>query len=95
MANWNQALPVLHAAIAHPDAARPLKLYGPDLAPDDLAVIPEVDLPAGLPVWKRARIPPFLEVARWSSRSARTGVFWGRVRVQPLPHPSSRYDPGP
>jgi uracil-DNA glycosylase len=61
LANWNQALPLLHGAIAHPDTARPLQLYGQSLAPEDLAAIPEVDLPAGVPAWMRS-------LKAWASR---------------------------
>jgi len=53
LANWNQALPGLHAAVT-PDASRPLVLYGTTLAPGDLAPIPEDDLPAGVPEWQRS-----------------------------------------
>jgi hypothetical protein len=52
--NWNAALPGLHSAIKHPDTNRTLKLYAATLNPGDLAVIPERDLPAGLPLWMRS-----------------------------------------
>jgi Uracil DNA glycosylase superfamily len=54
LANWNEALPELKAAIAHPDVDRPLQLYGDILLPEDRAPIPEQDLPAGVPPWMRA-----------------------------------------
>jgi uracil-DNA glycosylase len=53
LANWNQALPSLHAAISHPDTKVPLELYGTALVPTDDAPIPEADLPPGLPAWMR------------------------------------------
>jgi uracil-DNA glycosylase len=52
--NWNEALPVLSAAITTPDVARPLELYGNELLPTDRSPIPEEDLPAGVPPWMRA-----------------------------------------
>lgn len=61
LANWNQALPGLHAAVAHPDTSRPLVLYGDALAPADLSPIPEADLPAGVPAWMRS-------LKAWASR---------------------------
>jgi len=54
LANWNAALGQLHPQIAHPDARRPLVLYGETWAAGDLAEIPEQDLPAGLPAWMRS-----------------------------------------
>ena len=54
LTNWNEALPVLSAAITTPDVARPLELYGTDLLPTDRSPIPEEDLPAGVPPWMRA-----------------------------------------
>jgi hypothetical protein len=61
LANWNLALPVLHAAIAHPDALRPLQAYGQTLTPADVTPIPEADLPAGSPPWMRS-------LRAWASR---------------------------
>ena len=60
LANWNQALPALHAGVT-PDTPRPLQLYGTTLAPTDLAPIPEEDLPAGAPAWQRS-------LKAWASR---------------------------
>jgi hypothetical protein len=54
LANWNAALTRLHPHIAHPDAARPLALYGDAFADVELAEIPEQDMPAGLPAWMRS-----------------------------------------
>jgi hypothetical protein len=50
--NWNDALQALHP-LAHPDATRPLKLYGTKLTTADKLPIPPDDLPAGLPDWMR------------------------------------------
>lgn len=52
--SWNQALAVLHPLVRTPDVATPLRLYGTTITPDDLAAIPAVDLPAGLPDWMGA-----------------------------------------
>jgi hypothetical protein len=54
LAKWNDALEQLHPKIAHPDAQRPLVLYGDRFAAGDKADIPEEDLPPGLPAWMRS-----------------------------------------
>jgi len=53
LVTWNAALDALSGHVT-PDVERPLRHYGPDLLPDDLSVIPERDLPAGLPAWMRS-----------------------------------------
>jgi uracil-DNA glycosylase len=65
--NWNAGLQLLKPALAHPDAARPLKLYGDEFAADDLADIPEEDLPAGTPAWMRGAGP-------WAGRTGATAA---------------------
>lgn len=65
LAGWNVALQQLHPHIAHPDAQRPLALYGDAFADGDLAAIPELDLPAGLPAWMRSP-------AAWAQRTGAT-----------------------
>jgi uracil-DNA glycosylase len=54
LAQYSAALPRLHAAIAHPDVARPVEAYGDALTDADHAEIPSFDLPAGLPAWMRS-----------------------------------------
>ncbi|HEY2638213.1 MAG TPA: uracil-DNA glycosylase family protein [Solirubrobacteraceae bacterium] len=54
LAQYNDALPRLHAAIAHPDVDRPLVPYGDALTDADHAEIPADDLPAGIPAWMRS-----------------------------------------
>jgi len=49
--NWNGGLQLLKPAIAHPDVATPLALYGETWADGDRLPIPEMDFPAGLPSW--------------------------------------------
>ena len=49
--NWNGALQQLQTAIAHPDAATPLALYGDTWAEGDRPPVPALDFPAGLPAW--------------------------------------------
>ena len=51
--NWNAGLQVLSPALVHPDARRPLVLYGATWADGDWLPIPETDFPAGLPAWMR------------------------------------------
>jgi hypothetical protein len=60
LTTWNAALDLLSGQVT-PDAARPLTHYGTDLTPADLSVIPERDLPPGLPAWMRSDLP-------WASR---------------------------
>ncbi|MDI2124661.1 uracil-DNA glycosylase family protein [Yinghuangia seranimata] len=65
LADWNGALDDLHGAITDPDQPTPLVHYGSDLTPADLATIPEMDLPPGLPAWMRSDEP-------WASRQGAT-----------------------
>jgi hypothetical protein len=51
--DWNAALQALRPAIAHPDAVRPLVLYGDKFLPAELVEILEDDLPPGIPDWMR------------------------------------------
>jgi uracil DNA glycosylase superfamily protein len=67
LAGWNAALQQLHPHIAHPDAQRPLALYGDAFAAGDLAEIPELDLPPGLPPWMRSP-------AAWAQRTGATAA---------------------
>ncbi len=86
LANWNDALPGLHTAITHPDHAQAVKLYGTTLTPDDLAVIPEGDLPPGLPDWMR-------QLEAWA---ARTGPDAATKRVTiTVTIPTKYRPPGP
>lgn len=48
--SWNTALDALHGVVT-PDLAVPLTHYGSTITREDLAPIPDVDLPAGLPPW--------------------------------------------
>ncbi|HEY2636558.1 MAG TPA: uracil-DNA glycosylase family protein, partial [Solirubrobacteraceae bacterium] len=54
LAQYNAALPRLHAAIAHPDAQVEPVPYGDALTDADHAEIPAADLPAGIPDWMRS-----------------------------------------
>ena len=51
--SWNAALDVLHGVVT-PDEPVPLRHYGDTITNDDLAPIPAVDLPGGLPPWMGA-----------------------------------------
>lgn len=66
LAGWNAALTALHPKV-HPDHARPLVLYGDALVPADDVMIPEEDLPAGLPEWMRG-------AEAWAVRSGGTAA---------------------
>jgi uracil-DNA glycosylase len=57
LAQWNEGLDELEAALTHPDREPELVHYGEDLTDADLAPIPEEDLPAGLPAWMRSLTP--------------------------------------
>ncbi|MEV0781269.1 uracil-DNA glycosylase family protein [Streptomyces sp. NPDC050433] len=56
MTDWNGALTALSADVT-PDVQRPLVPYGEAFTPPDLGVIPEADLPPGLPSWMRSDEP--------------------------------------
>jgi hypothetical protein len=62
--SWNAALQKLHPAVTG-DAPVPLHLYGTTLTPADLAPIPALDLPAGLPPWMSA-------LDAWAARTGAT-----------------------
>jgi hypothetical protein len=62
---WNEALQRLAPAIRHQDVARELRLYGEALSDDDVSVIPEQDMPAGLPSWMRSP-------RAWAARQGKT-----------------------
>jgi hypothetical protein len=56
--NWNEGLDQLAPAIRHPDVERSLQHYGDTLDEEaDLALIPSIDLPAGIPLWMRSLDP--------------------------------------
>jgi uracil-DNA glycosylase len=58
---WNEALDALRPAIEDPDVEPDPAPYGQTLADDDLAPIPDRDLPAGIPDWMRS-------LDAWASR---------------------------
>jgi hypothetical protein len=62
LARWNEALEALEG-VATPDTPRPLVRYGERLTPADLAPIPALDLPPGVPPWMRA-------LDAWARRAA-------------------------
>jgi uracil-DNA glycosylase len=51
--NWNAALTTLKPHVRHPDAVRPLVLYGDHFLKSELVEIPEADMPVGTPPWMR------------------------------------------
>jgi Uracil DNA glycosylase superfamily len=51
LAQYNEALRRLDAAIGERDVERELTLYGETMTPADRATIPEADLPLGAPAW--------------------------------------------
>jgi hypothetical protein len=63
LATWNAALDRLSEHLT-PDTPRTLAHYGTDLVTSDLSVIPECDLPPGLPAWMRSDQP-------WATREGR------------------------
>lgn len=66
-ASWNDALEVLDGRVT-PDQPTPLRRYGTSLSLDDVAGIPEEDLPAGLPAWMR-------DLASWARRTGETAAL--------------------
>jgi uracil-DNA glycosylase len=65
LGEWNQALERLDGQLGQRDANRPLEPYSDDLRPEDLAAIPEQDLPAGTPPWMRS-------LKQWAAREGTT-----------------------
>src|SRR4030095_4696772 len=65
LANWNLGLNLLKDAINIPDVARPLVPYGEAFQPTELAEIPEIDVPPGVPPWMRG-------LKAWATRSGAT-----------------------
>ena len=61
--NWNIGLQALVPHIHNPDVRVPLVRYGSKLEDDDLAPIPECDMPAGMPPWMRS-------LDAWAERAA-------------------------
>ncbi len=59
--SWNAALDTLHGVVTA-DVPVPLRHYGDTITKDDLAPIPDVDLPVGLPPWMGA-------LEAWASRT--------------------------
>ena len=66
-ADWNDALDVLNGRVT-PDEPTPARRYGTTLTHDDVAVIPEQDLPPGLPAWMRG-------LASWAHRTGDTAAL--------------------
>lgn len=65
LAQWNEGLQQLAPAIEQPDEQRDLVLYGDALESSDLASIPELDFPPGIPVWMRS-------IESWAVRKGAT-----------------------
>ncbi|MET1000262.1 MAG: uracil-DNA glycosylase family protein [Acidimicrobiia bacterium] len=61
--NWNIGLQTLVPHISDPDVHVSLVRYGSKLEDDDLAPIPEFDMPAGMPPWMRS-------LDAWAERAA-------------------------
>lgn len=77
LTTWNAALEKLHAALKHPDVEVSLSLYGDTLEDGDVVEIPDLDMPAGTPVWMRS-------LKSWATRmgdDAREKRATIRVRV--------------
>jgi Uracil DNA glycosylase superfamily len=66
LTTWNAALDRLSGHLT-PDTPRTLTHYGTNLATSDLSVIPECDLPPGLPAWMRSDQP-------WATREGADAV---------------------
>jgi uracil-DNA glycosylase len=80
--NWNQGLNTLKPAIAHPDAQIPLVPYGDTFTDADLAPIPEIDVPAGLPAWMRG-------TTLWASRNGSSAALQ-RATIEVVVPPEAR-----
>jgi uracil-DNA glycosylase len=67
LSGWNAALQALAPSVKHPDVAAPPSPYGETWAGGDRPPIPEIDFPAGLPVWMR-------EQDGWAARAGATDL---------------------
>src|SRR5262249_28938915 len=65
--NWNDAIAILRPGIAHPDIPPSGVPYGTTWQADDVAPIPSIDLPAGVPDWMGNR-------DRWAARLGATAI---------------------
>ena len=65
--NWNHALSHLHPAIQQPDQVVALAPYGSAFALGDDVDIPEIDMPAGSPVWMRS-------LKSWAMRTGASAI---------------------
>jgi hypothetical protein len=63
--SWNAALEVLDGKVTPDVATGAPRRYGTALTRDDLAGIPEIDVPAGLPAWMRG-------LSSWARRTGDT-----------------------
>jgi uracil DNA glycosylase superfamily protein len=88
LANWNEALPGLHAHVEQ-EQPTPLRPYADRWQPDDLAPIPSADLPAGSPPWWRS-------LSAWARRTgedAQSKRATISVTVPPRERPWPPLDP--
>jgi uracil-DNA glycosylase len=80
--SWNQGLNTLKPAIAHPDEQKALVPYGDSFTDADLAEIPEIDVPAGLPAWMRG-------TTLWASRNGSSAAIQ-RATIEVVVPPEAR-----
>jgi hypothetical protein len=84
LAGWNEALAELRPAVGEAEVEPASASYGTSLDPtNDLAPIPERDLPAGLPAWMRS-LDPWAERAGEDTEDKRATIV---VRVPLLQRP--------
>ena len=78
LSNWNQAIDTLQPHVKNADQTPTFTKYGSAFVDGDLAGIPDVDLPAGIPPWMRA-------LDAWASRKGETPAEKRRTIVVKVP----------
>lgn len=63
--NWNAGLQILASAVQHPDSPTQLIPYGDSFRESEKPRIPDIDFPAGTPIWMR-------ETDGWARRVGKT-----------------------
>lgn len=76
--NWNAGIATLQPHVKHPDVPATFAPYGPAFAAGELAPIPSMDLPAGVPDWMR-------DLRAWASREGTSPALKRRTIVVKVP----------
>lgn len=86
LGEWNPALERLDQRLGALPANQPLESYADDLRPEDLAGIPEADMPAGAPPWMRS-------LKQWAARKGETSEAKRATVVVTVPNGERPWTP--